>query len=452
MILSRLLGMSARVIVVGAGTAGLTAAWALSRAGVEVTVLERDDRVGGRVLTADVEGTPVEFGASFLTNFYPKTLRIAHDLGLTDGAKPAQTLGAVPRGGRLHGVSALRPFRNSLIPVGSKLRLLKTAWTVVRHWRCLDHEAMWRADRLDTRSVAAYAAADLDAHILDYIFEPSLRAFLYWEPEQTTQAMLFIMLKQAVGMRRVPVPGGRISALPEALARTVEVRLGAKVREVRPRPEGGYTVVAVIDGLEHRLTADGVVCGTTATQVPLLLPELSDEQREFFGAIRYSATVCVAIPTRGRVLRPYTGVLTPRRETRDLAAATCRSADGARPDSARDVLVLYASSDGARRLSTSDAPEIADALLADLRTAVPGFDAELELASAAVQRWPEALPIFDVGHLRALRHFAEGRYEIGSLVFAGDYLGGPFVEGAVNSGLDAAQRLLARLTATIGKG
>src|SRR5437660_163605 len=108
--------MSAHVIVVGAGTAGLTAAWELSRAGVEVTVLERDDRVGGRVLTADVEGTPVEFGASFLTNFYPATLRLARDIGLTDGAKPVQALGGVPRGGRLYGMSALGLFRNSLVP------------------------------------------------------------------------------------------------------------------------------------------------------------------------------------------------------------------------------------------------------------------------------------------------------------------------------------------------
>ena len=444
--------MSAHVIVVGAGTAGLTAAWELSRAGVEVTVLDRDDRVGGRVLTADVEGTPVEFGACFLTNFYPSTLRLARDIGLTDGVKPLQPVGAVPRGGRLHGLSALGLFRNSLIPAGSKLRLFKTAGTIVRHWRSLDHQAMWRADRLDTRSVAAYAAANLDAHVLDYIFDPSLRAFLYWEPEQTTQAMLFIMLKQAIGMRRVPVPGGRISALPEALAHTVEVRLGAEVREVRPRPESGYTVVAAIDGQEHRLTADGVVCATTATQVPLLLPELTDKQREFFGSIRYSATAAVAIPTRGEVLRPYTGLLMPRRETRDLAAATRRSADGATPDGERDVLMLYASSNGARRLSTMDAREIADALLAELRTVVPGFDAKLEPGAAVVRHWPEALPIFDVGHLRALRRFAEGRYETGSLVFAGDYLGGPFIEGAVTSGLDAARRLLARLAETPEKG
>ena len=40
-----------RVIVVGAGFSGLTAAFELSRAGYDVTVVEARNRVGGRVLS-----------------------------------------------------------------------------------------------------------------------------------------------------------------------------------------------------------------------------------------------------------------------------------------------------------------------------------------------------------------------------------------------------------------
>lgn len=443
--------MSGRVIVIGAGMAGLSAAWALSRRGVDVTVLDRDSRVGGRVLTADIDGAPVELGAGFLANFYPKTLHIARDVGLVDGAAPVRTRVAVLRGGRLRGVSAARLPLTPLVPLASKLRLLKTVWTVLRRWSVLDLDAIWRADSLDTRSVAAYAKAVLDEDILDYILEPGLRAFLYWEPEQTTQAMLFIMLKQAIGLRRVPVPGGRIAALPAALARAVPVQLSATVREVRSQVGGGYTIQADIDGTAQTLTADGVVCATTATQVPLMLPELTDEQREFFGAIRYSTTVSVAIPARKPVLRPFSDVLLPRRETRDLAAATRRLTDNPQPGSSRDVLLLFASSEGARRLATADAAVVTDTLLADFRAAVPAFDVELEPGRSAVQRWPEALPVFDVGHLRALRKFKDGRYEAGCIVFAGDYIGGPFIEGAVGSGLAAADRLLVRMKGPAGK-
>jgi hypothetical protein len=60
------LGDVERVIVVGAGFAGLSAANALRNAGVEVVVLEGRDRLGGRTWTRDVGGVPVDLGASWI--------------------------------------------------------------------------------------------------------------------------------------------------------------------------------------------------------------------------------------------------------------------------------------------------------------------------------------------------------------------------------------------------
>ena len=56
----------ARVAVIGAGMAGLTAASTLSAAGVRVTVFEARDRIGGRILTDGSLGTPVDLGASWI--------------------------------------------------------------------------------------------------------------------------------------------------------------------------------------------------------------------------------------------------------------------------------------------------------------------------------------------------------------------------------------------------
>lgn len=55
-----------RVIVVGAGVAGLAAAQTLTGAGAAVTVIEARERVGGRIWTSHALGVPVDLGASWI--------------------------------------------------------------------------------------------------------------------------------------------------------------------------------------------------------------------------------------------------------------------------------------------------------------------------------------------------------------------------------------------------
>ena len=55
-----------RVIIVGAGWAGLTLANALRNAGVDYVLLEARSRIGGRAHTADVGGVPIDLGCSWI--------------------------------------------------------------------------------------------------------------------------------------------------------------------------------------------------------------------------------------------------------------------------------------------------------------------------------------------------------------------------------------------------
>jgi monoamine oxidase len=73
-----------RVVVVGAGFAGLAAAEALASRGSEVTVFESRDRVGGRVHSRQLEnGAVVELGAEFVLPGYDVLRETAARLGLT---------------------------------------------------------------------------------------------------------------------------------------------------------------------------------------------------------------------------------------------------------------------------------------------------------------------------------------------------------------------------------
>jgi len=75
----------ARVVVVGAGLAGLTCAYRLMKAGIDATVYEANSRVGGRCWTrrADfLEGQIAEHGGELIDQGHTQTRQLAQELGL----------------------------------------------------------------------------------------------------------------------------------------------------------------------------------------------------------------------------------------------------------------------------------------------------------------------------------------------------------------------------------
>jgi monoamine oxidase len=92
-----------RVVVVGAGFAGLMAAWRLSQRGCEVVVLEARDRVGGRVWSQElVPGDPqtvIERGAEFVLDGYDVLRGVVAGLGLELAGTAMSYFQREPRGG-----------------------------------------------------------------------------------------------------------------------------------------------------------------------------------------------------------------------------------------------------------------------------------------------------------------------------------------------------------------
>ena len=73
---------TADAVVVGAGLSGLTAARELTRAGLDILVLEARNRPGGRTHATTVEGVPVDLGGEWVDAAHTELRGLAGDLGL----------------------------------------------------------------------------------------------------------------------------------------------------------------------------------------------------------------------------------------------------------------------------------------------------------------------------------------------------------------------------------
>lgn len=227
-----------------------------------------------------------------------------------------------------------------------------------------------------------------------------------------------------------------LSQIPLAATEGSDVLLSHKVTQVARKKNGMIEVVAENVHDEKVFVADGVVCAVPASVVPGILEGLSLDQRAFFASVSYASTVVASYALQhSGVSRSY-AIAYPRETGVPIGAMTVLSDLSA----TTDVVKLYASGVSGKRLCAQSDEYIHRVLF---RAAGAG-SGDYDRGSWSVQRWPEAIPEFSVEHLDNLQRFANGEIEDETqpIVFAGDYLGGPFLEGAFTSGTRAARRLL----------
>jgi len=160
-----------RVIVVGAGLAGLAAAHELAQLGHDVRVLEARRRVGGRVLSFDdfPSGKTVEGGGELIGSNHPQWMRYAQEFELELAELGPEERVAVQLDGRTLGEEELRA-------VWQEFEQCVAALTEAA--REIDGHAPWTAERaseLDARSMADWIArqdvSPTAKRLLDIVFE-----------------------------------------------------------------------------------------------------------------------------------------------------------------------------------------------------------------------------------------------------------------------------------------
>ena len=255
----------AEVLVVGAGLAGLACAVRLHEAGRQVTVLEANDAVGGRVRTDLVEGFRLDRGFQVLLTGYPAA-RAQLDLDALDLRSFAPGV-----------VLCSRDRRRRLVdPWQAPGRAVTSALPPALSLADLVRLLAWRRHLLRTTGPRLASATQMPTHELleqrgfsARAVEGFLRPFLagiFFDPSLVTSSRLAELVLRCFFRGEVAVPARGMQAIPEQLA----ARLPSGALRLRTRVERVEGTTAVVAGGEA-ITGDHLVVATDAPAAAGLL-------------------------------------------------------------------------------------------------------------------------------------------------------------------------------------
>jgi protoporphyrinogen/coproporphyrinogen III oxidase len=454
----------AAVAVVGAGIAGLTAAYRLKRRGIRVVVYEASDRGGGVILTERREGYLAELGPNSLTAGGGALAEVLSQLGL-DASR----------------VEAERDARKRYIVRKSKLVALPTSPSQLLTTRLLSNGAKLAifgeplvdpGDSPMEESVATFVRRRFNQEVLDYVANPFVAGIFAGDPEQLSARHAFPRLHdlehshgsvvKALGRMMqtgrgepgsAPEAGlisfaGGMREIPDAFARELrsEIRFMAPVTQLRRGPKG-WTVSAAYQASE---LYDGVIYAAPA--------HCADEvDLGFEGGDRLKTLTSVSHPPVAVLALGFRredvahrldgfGFLVPDVERRNVLGVIFSSTVFPGRAPAGHVL-LTAFVGGVRHpdLANADLSTLTARVLDDLRLLL---GVRGEPTFRAFQLWAKAIPQYTLSYGRFKEIMDEAERRNPGLGLTGSYRDGV----AVGEVIAAADQVAERIAAQVGTG
>jgi oxygen-dependent protoporphyrinogen oxidase len=486
-----------QVAVIGGGVSGLTAAYRLTRPGVpvsgvpvEVTVLEAEDRLGGKVAAADVGGIVVDTGPDALMARAPAAVRLLSELGLDGSLRAPSAAGAY-----LWSRGRLRP-----LPAGSVFGVPDKLWPLLRSGLLgplgfvragadlvlprreppgdptieeilrprfgrqvferlveplLGGVHAGRAGRLSARSAAAEVMALASGHRSLYFALRRRKASASSGSGASAAPPRPALMTLEGGLGRL------VDALAEAVAAAGGVvRTGATVRELRHQGDRYLLSGTGFDPLE----VDDVVLATPAWRAAELLRPVAPTAADALAAIPYVgvAMVVLAYPPDAVPEGLHgTGFLVPPAEGRLLVGCTWLTAkwphltarwphltvkwphlvDGAPPSPPPVLIRAMVGRDGDQVWSGLDDDSLVTAVRAEL---VAAMGLHAEPLAVHVRRSPAGMPQYTVGHAERLAIVGSAVAATPGLHLTGAGYRGVGLAGCIAQAGDAAAAVLAR--------
>lgn len=297
------------VVVVGGGLAGLGAAYTLSRMGIEVLLLERDDTVGGCCVAHPVGDTWIDMFYHHLFLDDEGVIKLIDDLGMTDKLHwGTSTTAFFYKGGvhRLNSPKHILSFRPLSLSGRFWLAVLFAKLIMKNEWK-----------ELDEISAKDWICTNTSEEVYRVVFKPLLKSKYGEAAENISAAFLWERVRKrgrsrsksgsreklgyledsfymlALGMRdRIVHSGG--SVLTGAMVREIIISDG-KIRGVK------YEA----DGTVKEMQTDYLISSIPIPQFLELTSGLPSDYEKQLRHIKYQSAICAIFGLKERLSDTY---------------------------------------------------------------------------------------------------------------------------------------------------
>ncbi|NWH07419.1 MAG: NAD(P)/FAD-dependent oxidoreductase [Alphaproteobacteria bacterium] len=383
--------MAKRLIVIGAGPMGLAAAYYAAKRGLEVEVIEADDRPGGMAAHFDFEGLSIERFYHFCCLSDADTLALMGELGIADKMKWVATSMGYFVDGQLYKWG--EPFSLLFFPkldLISKIRYGLQMFTATKRsdWRKLDGIAatQWFKDWAGARAYDVLWRRLMELKFHDYADRVS--AAWMWQRIKRLGNSRASLFEERLGY----IDGGS-AALIEALV-TAITAMGGKIHLSSPArriliAEGRVRGVETREG--RQIMADEVISTIPTPYVPALLEGAENDLLAPYRRIENIGCVCVVLKLKRSVSSHFWVNISDKR----VAVPGLVEFSNLRPLPHAIVYVPFYMPPSHPKFGRADEDFIADSLLA-IRLVNPDIGAD-DLIGAHVGRLRHAQPVCETG-------------------------------------------------------
>ncbi|MCY4425942.1 MAG: NAD(P)/FAD-dependent oxidoreductase [Halieaceae bacterium] len=431
-----------KIAVIGAGMAGLSAAYELQKAGADVTVFESADAVGGRTLTRRQSGFQMDTGAIYVSPGYTQTNRIISELGLEQALVKVQPKMGFLRDGECHPLDLASPgksfVKTRLLSFTSKLMLAKLLPRILKLWRNINFGNMGSLAIYDHESTQDYCSRVLNQELHDYFVDPIIRINMLNKTHASSSGELFWLLK-SLGAPYIYVLTNGTSTIAEALAGEIEVLTGSTVGEIRHEADSVKLTYTRNDASMSQVF-DGCIVTTPPDIALQLCPSIPKPEQTFFRQVQPIKHMVISLGLSRILPLQESTILGSEKESPNLLTividpnrAPGRSAQG------HTVVTLWMTEDWSRQLWDTPDDEVVKHALSEVLPIIG--DVAGEVAVNLVTRSNYSCFKGYPGYYQNLDHYMRAKTRDGRLLFAGDFAG-IGIEGAVISGQSAATDMI----------